>query len=44
MEIENAIFEGLESFRKKRIFQNGYGKVLDSCLVEFLKYLKLGVA
>ena len=26
MEIENAIFEGLESFRKKRIFKMAMGK------------------
>ena len=26
MEIENAVFEELESFGKERSFQNGYGK------------------
>ena len=31
MEIENAVFQGLESFGKERLFQNGYGQVLDSC-------------
>ena len=29
MEIENAIFQDLESFGKERSFQNGDGKVLD---------------
>ena len=31
MEIENAIFQDLESFGKEIIFYNGYGKVLKFC-------------
>ena len=40
METENAIFQDLESFGKKRSFQNGYGKVLDFCLERFYKHPK----
>ena len=35
MEIDNAIFHDLESFGKREVFQNGYGKVLDICLGQF---------
>ena len=31
MEIENAIFQDLESFGKEMIFKNHYGKLLDFC-------------
>ena len=32
MEIENAIFQDLESFGKEMIFYSGYGKGLDFCM------------
>ena len=32
MEIENAILQDLEIFRKGRIFKNGYGKVFEFLL------------
>ena len=32
MEIDNAFFQELESFRKREVFQNCYGKVLDFCV------------
>ena len=34
MEIDNTIFQDLESFGKE-IFQSGYGKGLDFCLKKF---------
>ena len=34
MEIDNAIFQDLESFGKREIFQTGYGIVLEYCLGE----------
>ena len=40
MEIENAIFQDLESFGKKRSFQNGYGRVLHFCLEQSKNVLK----
>ena len=36
MEIENAILQDLESFRKERLFQHGYERVLDFCLEKLL--------
>ena len=35
MEIDNAIFQDLESFRKRETFQNCYVKFLDFCLGNF---------
>ena len=35
-----AIFQDLESFGKREVFQNGYGKVLDFCLGQFYDILK----
>ena len=35
MEIENAIFQDLQSFWKRDKFYIGYGKVLDFCLEKF---------
>ena len=35
LEIDNAILQDLESFGKREVFQNGYGKVLDFCLGKF---------
>ena len=35
MEISNSIFQDLESFGKERLFQNGYGTVLNLCLGKF---------
>ena len=32
IEIDNAVFQDLESFGKREDFQTGYGKVLDFCL------------
>ena len=32
MEIYNVIFKALESFQKRELFQNGFGKVLDLVL------------
>ena len=37
MEIDDAIFQNLESFGKREVFQVGYGKVMDFCLGN-LKY------
>ena len=39
MEIENAIFQDLESFGRE-YFQKGYGTVLDFCLEKFNNILK----
>ena len=44
MEIENAVFQDLESFRKEMIFYNDFGKVLAFCLQKFLTYPKMDVA
>ena len=41
MKIENAIFQDLESFRKERLFQYGYGRVLDLCFEKLESILKL---
>ena len=38
MEIDSAIFQDLESFRKREVFQNGYEKVLDFLFGDILKY------
>ena len=35
MKIDNAIFQDLESFGEKKLFENGYGQVLDFCLGKF---------
>ena len=35
MEINNAIFQELESFGKREVLQKGYGKVLGFCLGKF---------
>ena len=35
MEIENAIFQDLESFGKKKIFKMDMAKFLDFCLEKF---------
>ena len=35
VKIHNAIVQDLESFGKREVFQNGYGKVLDFCLEQF---------
>ena len=35
MEIDNAIFQDLERFGRRGVFQNGYGKVLGFCLGQF---------
>ena len=46
MEIDNAIFQDLKSFGKRKVFQNGYGSVLDFCFGKFkntLKWIKLSV-
>ena len=32
MKIDDAIFQGLESFGKERFFQIGFGRTLDFCL------------
>ena len=41
MEIENAIVQDLESFGKREVFQNGYGRVFDFCLQKLQKYPKI---
>ena len=35
MEIDSKIFQNLESFVKRDVFQYGYGKFLDFCMGEF---------
>ena len=35
MEIDSTIFQDLEGFGKREVFQNGCGKVLDFCLGQF---------
>ena len=40
MDIDSAIFKDLESFGKRKVFQSGYGNVLDFCLGEVLTTLE----
>ena len=35
MEIDKAIFEDLESFGQREVFENGYGKFMDISLGKF---------
>ena len=44
MGIDNAIFQDLESFRKREVFRNGYGKVLDVCLEQSLPKFTISTA
>ena len=38
MEIDNTIFQDLESFGKRDVFQIFHGKVLDFCVGKFAKF------
>ena len=40
MGIDNTIFQELESFEEREVFQNGYGSVLDF-FCKILKYSKI---
>ena len=43
LEIDNAIFQELESFGKREVFQNVYGKVLDFGCGQFLSYPEVDI-